>query len=416
MPTPPSRTSRGAPATRCAPRSRRSPTDVEEVLVLSGDVPLVQADLLSPLLEARGLDHAAIALVSVDALDPTGLGRVVRNDGGHRRADRRGQGRDRRGAPDHRDQRRPVRDRRRVAPAPDRRPATVARRPASCTSPTSSRSRARTAGIVAALEVEDDGRLTGHQRPRPARPRRVGHAGRAQRPLDEGRGHDGRPVDGLPRPRRRARRGRRPRAERRPARRDAVGGADPDRDRVPDPRLGDRRATASSGRASSSAPSSSDDVTIGPFSHLRPGAHVGDRSEIGNFAELKNSTPRRARPPAPHELPRRRRRRRRTRTSGPGTITANYDGVAKHRTTIGERRVPRRRHDAPRAGHARRRRPRRAPGAVVTQGRARRASSRSASRRGSASPDAGRTPAEVADRAAAGRARRPASPAEDGRA
>src|SRR6185295_11519989 len=27
-------------------------------------------------------DHAAIALVSVDAIDPTGLGRVVRNDGG----------------------------------------------------------------------------------------------------------------------------------------------------------------------------------------------------------------------------------------------------------------------------------------------------------------------------------------------
>ena len=32
-----------------------------------------------------------------------------------------------------------------------------------------------------------------------------------------------------------------------------------------------------------------DDVTIGPFSHLRPGAHVGTRSEIGNYAEIKNS-------------------------------------------------------------------------------------------------------------------------------
>ncbi|MDP2350595.1 MAG: NTP transferase domain-containing protein, partial [Chloroflexota bacterium] len=56
--------------------------DVEEILVLSGDVPLVDAELLSSLLEARSMDHAAIALVSVAALDPSGLGRVVRNDAG----------------------------------------------------------------------------------------------------------------------------------------------------------------------------------------------------------------------------------------------------------------------------------------------------------------------------------------------
>ena len=55
---------------------------VAEILVVSGDVPLVRADLLASLLEARAMDHAAIALVSVDAIDPTGLGRVVRNDGG----------------------------------------------------------------------------------------------------------------------------------------------------------------------------------------------------------------------------------------------------------------------------------------------------------------------------------------------
>ncbi|HEY6571358.1 MAG TPA: NTP transferase domain-containing protein, partial [Candidatus Limnocylindrales bacterium] len=58
------------------------PDDAEEVLVLSGDVPLVAQDQLATLLELRGLDHAAVALVSVDAIDPTGLGRVVRNDGG----------------------------------------------------------------------------------------------------------------------------------------------------------------------------------------------------------------------------------------------------------------------------------------------------------------------------------------------
>ena len=55
---------------------------VEEVLVLSGDVPLVRGDMLTSLLEARAMDHAAVALVSVDAIDPTGLGRVLRNEGG----------------------------------------------------------------------------------------------------------------------------------------------------------------------------------------------------------------------------------------------------------------------------------------------------------------------------------------------
>ena len=57
-------------------------TEVEDVLVLSGDVPMVGAELLAALLEARDMDAAALSLVSVDAIDPTGLGRVVRNEGG----------------------------------------------------------------------------------------------------------------------------------------------------------------------------------------------------------------------------------------------------------------------------------------------------------------------------------------------
>ena len=32
-----------------------------------------------------------------------------------------------------------------------------------------------------------------------------------------------------------------------------------------------------------------DRVSIGPFSHLRPGAQVGEKTHIGNFAEIKNS-------------------------------------------------------------------------------------------------------------------------------
>ena len=79
-------------------------------------------------------------------MDPTGLGRVRAQRGRHGRADRRGQGRDRRGAPDHRGQRRPVRLRRAPGSGAGSATSSRRRRPASCTSPTSSRSPARTAG------------------------------------------------------------------------------------------------------------------------------------------------------------------------------------------------------------------------------------------------------------------------------
>jgi bifunctional UDP-N-acetylglucosamine pyrophosphorylase/glucosamine-1-phosphate N-acetyltransferase len=75
-------------------------------------------------------------------------------------------------------------------------------------------------------------------------------------------------------------------------------------------------------------------VTIGPFSHLRPGARIEDEAELGNYAEVKASTigPR-------------------TKIHhvsyigdatlgedvnvGAGTITCNYDGVNKNHTTVG---------------------------------------------------------------------------------
>ena len=78
------------------------------------------------------------------------------------------------------------------------------------------------------------------------------------------------------------------------------------------------------------------DSRIGPYAHLRSHAEVGAGCRIGNFVELKNST-----------------LGDRTNAShlsylgdatvgtqvniGGGTITANYDGVKKHRTTIGDR-------------------------------------------------------------------------------
>ena len=59
-----------------------APESVDEVLVLSGDVPLVQPDLLAELVELRRARKAAVALVAVHSLEPEGFGRVVRNDDG----------------------------------------------------------------------------------------------------------------------------------------------------------------------------------------------------------------------------------------------------------------------------------------------------------------------------------------------
>jgi bifunctional UDP-N-acetylglucosamine pyrophosphorylase/glucosamine-1-phosphate N-acetyltransferase len=56
------------------------PAGVAEILVLSGDVPRLPPGLLTQLLEQRRLDHAAFALTAVASIDPTGLGRVIRNE------------------------------------------------------------------------------------------------------------------------------------------------------------------------------------------------------------------------------------------------------------------------------------------------------------------------------------------------
>jgi bifunctional UDP-N-acetylglucosamine pyrophosphorylase / glucosamine-1-phosphate N-acetyltransferase len=79
-----------------------------------------------------------------------------------------------------------------------------------------------------------------------------------------------------------------------------------------------------------------DGAQIGPFSHLRPGSHVGRNSEIGNFAELKST---RLGPGVKqHHMSYLGDAEVGAGTNvGAGTITANYDGRRKHRTTIGER-------------------------------------------------------------------------------
>ena len=99
-----------------------------------------------------------------------------------------------------------------------------------------------------------------------------------------------------------------------------------------DSQVGDRCVVWASVLESSSV---GDDVRIGPFSHLRPGARIGAGAELGNFAEVKGSSI--GAGSKQHHF------------SyigdatvgegvniGAGTITANYDGKRKHHTTIGD--------------------------------------------------------------------------------
>jgi len=59
-----------------------APQDAAELLVMSGDVPLVDPMLLAELLEMRRLRGAAMALIAVTMFEPDGLGRVVRSEDG----------------------------------------------------------------------------------------------------------------------------------------------------------------------------------------------------------------------------------------------------------------------------------------------------------------------------------------------
>ncbi len=74
---------------------------------------------------------------------------------------------------------------------------------------------------------------------------------------------------------------------------------------------------------------------LGPFCHLRPQSHVGAKAKVGNFVELKKSRIGRG-SKVPH-LSYVGDARWATRVNiGAGTITCNYDGVAKHETVIGD--------------------------------------------------------------------------------
>ena len=77
------------------------------------------------------------------------------------------------------------------------------------------------------------------------------------------------------------------------------------------------------------------DVAIGPFAHLRPAADVGDGCRIGNFVEVKKSQLG-AGTKVNHLSYIGDASLGQNVNVGAGTITANYDGVRKHRTVIGD--------------------------------------------------------------------------------
>ncbi|WP_306256856.1 bifunctional UDP-N-acetylglucosamine diphosphorylase/glucosamine-1-phosphate N-acetyltransferase GlmU [Pararhizobium sp. IMCC21322] len=73
---------------------------------------------------------------------------------------------------------------------------------------------------------------------------------------------------------------------------------------------------------------------IGPFARLRPGTELGEKTKVGNFVEIKGATIEKGSKinhlsyiGDAHIAP--------GVNVGAGTVTCNYDGFGKHRTTIG---------------------------------------------------------------------------------
>jgi len=75
-------------------------------------------------------------------------------------------------------------------------------------------------------------------------------------------------------------------------------------------------------------------ANVGPFSYLRPGTELGEGGKIGTFVETKNAQIG-DRAKVPHLSYVGDATIGEGANIGAGTIFANYDGVAKHRTTIG---------------------------------------------------------------------------------
>jgi bifunctional UDP-N-acetylglucosamine pyrophosphorylase/glucosamine-1-phosphate N-acetyltransferase len=76
------------------------------------------------------------------------------------------------------------------------------------------------------------------------------------------------------------------------------------------------------------------DASVGPFAYLRPGAHIGEGAKIGTFVEIKGSQIG-AGAKVPHLSYLGDADVGDGANVAAGNVTANYDGFQKHRTTIG---------------------------------------------------------------------------------
>ena len=309
------------------------PEDAAEILVLSGDVPLVTAADLGTILEARRQDDAAVALATVFAADPAQLGRVIRSDFGTVE-----------GIVEARDATDDELDGNEVNAGLYAFDAAWLRRRIASLEPSAATGElyltdlvrlAREDGrLVSAVAFEDDGRFDGIN----DRSQLAAAEWNLRVRRNEGHMRDGvtmrdpstvyldwdvtlaadvtlEPNVIL--------RGKTSVGE------GSVIGAG---SQLIDSVVGARARVWASIVESSTV---EDEATVGPFSHLRPGSVVGRGAEVGNFAELKN-THLGAGSKQHHmsylgdtEVGERA-------NIGAGAITANYDGTKKHRTTIGD--------------------------------------------------------------------------------
>ena len=294
------------------------------MLVLIGDLPLLEAGLLIELLEERRLDEAAIALVAVDAIEPGNLGRVIRDEGGtvERIVERKD-------ATDEEIAVNEINSGLYVFEAAWLRGRIGSLKPSPKTGElylTELVELAREDGrLVVGMTVEDDGRLLGiNDRAELAQAEwdlRTRINGAHMRAGVTMRDPSTVYIDATvslaedvtlePNVILRGR--------------TTVGRGTVDRSGQPDRRHA-RSARAVVVWASVVETSIIEDrASVGPFAHLRPGSIVGPGAEVGNFAELKNTRLGAGREAAPRQLPRRcrawRRDERRGRARSPPTTT-----------------------------------------------------------------------------------------------
>jgi len=310
------------------------PDDADEILVLTGDAPLLEADLLAELLEERRLDQAAIALVAVDAIDPGNLGRVIRDDAGT--VDRIVEKKD---ATDDEIAVTEINSGLYAFDAVWLRSRIGALSPSPKTGElylTELVELARADGrLVVALTVEDDGRLLGindraelAQAEWDLRTRINGEHMRAGVTMrDPSTVYVDATVTLAPDVTIE------PNVILRGATSIGEGTTIGAGSQVLDSTIGAGCLVWASVVESSTV---EDGARVGPFSHVRPGSHVGPDAEVGNFAELKST--RLGRGVKQHHMSYLGDAEVGDGTNiGAGTITANFDGRRKHRTKIGER-------------------------------------------------------------------------------